>query len=49
MWGLLLILSGVHGDEYESMAAAVRLIKMIPKKLTHGTVAIVSVEITRLL
>lgn len=39
----MLILAGVHGDEYEPMAAARTLLKTVPQVLTHGRVTIVPV------
>lgn len=39
----LLILAGVHGDEYEPIAAAIRLINIVPEVLTYGRVTIVPV------
>lgn len=39
----LLILAGVHGDEYEPIAAAIALLKSLPGVLTGGTVTIVPV------
>ncbi|MEX2233491.1 MAG: succinylglutamate desuccinylase/aspartoacylase family protein, partial [Cyclobacteriaceae bacterium] len=39
----LLILAGVHGDEYEPIAAASRLIQTVPEILTQGKVTIVPI------
>jgi predicted deacylase len=39
----LLILAGVHGDEYEPIAAAIKLISIVPEVLTHGLVTIVPI------
>jgi predicted deacylase len=39
----LLILAGVHGDEYEPIAAATKLLKMVPELLSAGTVTIVPI------
>ena len=39
----LLILAGVHGDEYEPIAAASRLIQSLPEILTQGKVTIVPI------
>ena len=39
----LLILAGVHGDEYEPIAAATKLLKIVPGLLSAGTVIIVPI------
>jgi predicted deacylase len=39
----LLILAGVHGDEYEPMAAAIQLMNIVPEVIRHGIVTLVPV------
>jgi len=39
----LLILAGVHGDEYEPIAAATKLLEIVPQVLSAGVVTIVPI------